>query len=168
MSIQQSINQTLGIAGALARLTPAYKAQVEKKTEEAALKREEKGLEVQSKILTETLKGLAKGEDYSESVINEAGKKAVEAQKRISEIKPTEENIKRYLRTATAVEKVDEGSEFFKQATERMNAKRANGRNLRQRANEALKKSEEEKTARAETKSRIITNINKWGELNGR
>ena len=168
MSIQQSINQTLGIAGALATQTPAYKAQVEKKTEEAALKREEKGLEVQSKILTETLKGLAKGEDYSESVINEAEKKAVEAQKRISEIKPTEENIKRYLRTATAVEKVDEGSEFFKQATERMNAKRANGRNLRQRANEALKKSEEEKTARAETKSRIITNINKWGELNGR
>ena len=120
MSIQQSLNQALGIGAVLATQTPAYKAQVEKKTEEAALKREEKELEAQSKILGETLKGLSKGKNYSEAVIDEAAQRAVEAQKRISEIKPTAENIQRYLDTATTVENVNKASDSFKQAKENM------------------------------------------------
>lgn len=168
MSIQQSLNQALGVGAVLATQTPAYKAQVEKKTEEAALKREEKGLEAQSKILGETLKGMAKGEDYSEAVIEEAGQRAVEAQRRISEIKPTEENIQRYLKTATTLEKTNKAGEAFKQVKENMRAKREAGKDLRQRAKEALEKSKEEKVARVEGKSRILTNINKWGELNGK
>ena len=168
MSIQQSLNQALGIGAVLATQTPAYKAQVEKKTEEAALKREEKGLEAQSKILGETLKGMSKGEDYSEAVINETAQRAVEAQRRISEIKPTAENIQRYLKTATTVENVNKASDSFKQAKENMRAKREAGKNLRQRAKEALEKAKEEQSARVEGKSRILTNINKWGELNGK
>ena len=49
-----------------------------------------------------------------------------------------------------------------------MKAKREAGKNLRQRAKEALDKAKEEQTARVEGKSRILTNINKWGELNGK
>lgn len=168
MSIQQSINQTLGIAGVLATQTPAYKAQVEKKAEEAALKQEEKKVEAQLNVLDTVIEGMAEGKEYSKSAIRQAKVDLQSAQKRMAEIRPTKENIEMYLGTTSNIERWDKKQAQLERAAANAAAKRAAGKNLRQRAEEALNKSEEEKTARTETKSRIITNINKWGELNGR
>ena len=164
MSIQQSINQAIGIAGALATQTPMAAAHREKAVNEANLKSESKNLEATGKILKGLLEGDTKGKDYPESLIDELGKEAVESKKRIAEIKPTEENIKSYLDTAKIVEN-NKNLQEFKERNAQRRAQYA--KDTKKRAQDALKKAEAERQAKADIKTRIITNINKWGETNG-
>ena len=164
MSIQQSINQAIGIAGALATQTPMAAAHRENAVKKAALKSESKNLEAKGEILKGILEGETMGKDYPESIIDELGEEAVESKKRIAEIKPTKENIESYLDTAKTVEKNKNLQEFKK-----MNAQRRAqyAEDTKRRAQDALKKAEAERQAKADIKTRIITNINKWGETNG-
>ena len=164
MSIQQSINQAIGIAGALATQTPMAAAHREKAVNEANLKSESKNLEATGKILKGLLEGDTKGKDYPESLIDELGKEAVESKKRIAEIKPTEENIKSYLDTAKIVEN-NKNLQEFKERNAQRRAQYA--KDTKKRAQDALKKAEAERQAKADIKTRIITNINNWGETNG-
>lgn len=154
MSIQQSINQAIGIAGALATQTQMAAAHREKAIDEAKLKSESKNLEAKGEILHEILKGETKGKHYPESIIDKLGEEAVESKKRIAEIKPTKENVQGYLDTAKIVEKGKNIQEFKE-------------KNAQMRAQYALKKAEAERQAKADIKTRIMTNINKWGETNG-
>lgn len=164
MSIQSSINQAIGIAGALATQTPMAAAHRENAIKKAALKSESKNLETQGDILYEILKGETEGKDYPESVIDELGKETVETKKRITEIKPTKENIQSYLDTATLVEK-NKNLQEFKEKNAQRRAQYAE--DTKKRAQDALKKAEAERQAKADIKTRIMTNINKWGETNG-
>ena len=164
MSIQQSINQAIGIAGALATQTPMAAAHRENAVKNAALKSESKNLEAKGEILKGILEGETKGKDYPESIIDELGEEAVESKKRIAEIKPTKENIKSYLDTAKTVEE-GKNIQEFKKRNAQMRAQYAE--DTKKRAQDALKKAEAERQAKADIKTRIITNINKWGETNG-
>ena len=164
MSIQQSINQAIGIAGALATQTPMAAAHRENAVKKAALKSESKNLEAKGEILKGILEGETKGKDYPESIIDELGEEAVESKKRIAEIKPTKENIKSYLDTAKTVEE-GKNIQEFKKRNAQMRAQYA--KDTKKRAQDALKKAEAERQAKADIKTRIITNINKWGETNG-
>lgn len=164
MSIQQSINQAIGIAGALATQTPMAAAHRENAVNEAKLKSESKNLEAKGKILKGILEGETKGKDYPESIIDELGEEAVESKKRIAEIKPTKENIKSYLDTAKTVEEGKNIQEFKKKNAQR---RAQYAEDTKKRAQDALKKAEAERQAKADIKTRIITNINKWGETNG-
>ena len=139
MSIQQSINQAIGIAGALATQTPMAAAHRENAVKNAALKSESKNLEAKGEILKGILEGETKGKNYPESIIDELGEEAVESKKRIAEIKPTEENIKSYLDTAKIVEEGKNIQEFKK-------------RNAQRRAQYALKKAEQEAKADLEVR----------------
>lgn len=164
MSIQQSINQAIGIAGALATQTPMAAAHRENAVKKAALKSESKNLEAKGEILKGILEGETKGKNYPESIIDELGEEAVESKKRIAEIKPTKENIKSYLDTAKTVEEGKNIQEFKKKNAQR---RAQYAENTAKRAQDALKKAEAERQAKADIKTRIITNINKWGETNG-
>lgn len=164
MSIQQSINQAIGIAGALATQTPMAAAHREKAIDETKLKSESKNLEAKGEILNEILKGEIKGKNYPESIIDKLGEEAVESKKRIAEIKPTQENIQSYLDTAKTVEK-GKNIQEFKERNAQNRARAA--KNAKRRAQYALKKAEAERQAKADIKTRIMTNINKWGETNG-
>ena len=99
-----------------------------------------------------------------ESIIDELGEEAVESKKRIAEIKPTAENIKSYLDTAKTVEEGKNIQEFKKRNAQR---RAQYAEDTKKRAQDALKKAEAERQAKADIKTRIITNINKWGETNG-
>lgn len=134
MSIQQSINQAIGIAGALATQTPMAAAHRENAVNEAKLKSESKNLEAKGEILKGILEGETKGKDYPESIIDELGEEG----KNIQEFK--KKNAQRRAQYAEDTKK---------------------------RAQDALKKAEAERQAKADIKTRIITNINKWGETNG-
>lgn len=164
MSIQQSINQAIGIAGVLATQTPMAAAHRENAVKKAALKSESKNLEAKGEILKGILEGETKGKDYPESIIDELGEEAVESKKRIAEIKPTKENIKSYLDTAKTVEEGKNIQEFKKKNAQR---RAQYAEDTKKRAQNALKKAEAERQAKADIKTRIITNINKWGETNG-
>ena len=164
MSIQQSINQAIGIAGALATQTPMAAAHRENAIKKATLKSESKNLEAKGEILKGILEGETKGKNYPESIIDELGEEAVESKKRIAEIKPTEENIKSYLDTAKTVEEGKNIQEFKKRKSQR---RAQYAEDTKRRAQDALKKAEAERQAKADIKTRIITNINKWGETNG-
>lgn len=164
MSIQQSINQAIGIAGALATQTPMAAAHRENAIKKATLKSESKNLEAKGEILKGILEGETKGKNYPESIIDELGEEAVESKKRIAEIKPTEENIKSYLDTAKTVEEGKNIQEFKKRNAQR---RAQYAEDTKRRAQDALKKAEAERQAKADIKTRIITNINKWGETNG-
>lgn len=164
MSIQQSINQAIGIAGALATQTPMAAAHRENAVKKAALKSESKNLEAKGEILKGILEGETKGKDYPESIIDELGEEAVESKKRIAEIKPTKENIESYLDTAKTVENNKNLQEFKKKNAQR---RAQYAEDTKRRAQDALKKAEAERQAKADIKTRIITNINKWGETNG-
>lgn len=164
MSIQQSINQAIGIAGALATQTPMAAAHRENAVKKAALKSESKNLEAKGEILKGILEGETKGKNYPESIIDELGEEAVESKKRIAEIKPTKENIKSYLDTAKTVEEGKNIQEFKAKNAQR---RAQYAENTAKRAQDALKKAEAERQAKADIKTRIITNINKWGETNG-
>lgn len=164
MSIQQSINQAIGIAGALATQTPMAAAHRENAVKKAALKSESKNLEAKGEILKGILEGETKGKDYPESIIDELGEEAVKSKKRIAEIKPTKENIKSYLDTAKTVEEGKNIQEFKKKNAQR---RAQYAEDTKKRAQNALKKAEAERQAKADIKTRIITNINKWGETNG-
>ena len=164
MSIQQSINQAIGIAGALATQTPMAAAHRENAVKKAALKSESKNLEAKGEILKGILEGETKGKDYPESIIDELGEEAVESKKRIAEIKPTKENIESYLDTAKTVENNKNLQEFKKRNAQR---RAQYAEDTKKRAQDALKKAEAERQAKADIKTRIITNINKWGETNG-
>lgn len=164
MSIQQSINQAIGIAGALATQTPMAAAHRENAVKKAALKSETKNLEAKGEILKGILEGETKGKDYPESIIDELGEEAVESKKRIAEIKPTKENITSYLDTAKTVEEGKNIQEFKKKNAQR---RAQYAEDTKRRAQDALKKAEAERQAKTDIKTRIITNINKWGETNG-
>ena len=164
MSIQQSINQAIGIAGALATQTPMAAAHRENAVKKAALKSESKNLEAKGEILKGILEGETKGKDYRESIMDELAEEAVESKKRRAEIKPTAEYIKSYLDTAKTVEEGKNIQEFKKRNAQRR-AQYAD--DTKKRAQDALKKAEAERQAKADIKTRIITNINKWGETNG-
>ena len=130
----------------------------------AALKSESKNLEAKGEILKGILEGETKGKDYPESIIDELGEEAVASKKRIAEIKPTAENIKSYLDTAKTVEEGKNIQEFKKRNAQR---RAQYAEDTKKRAQDALKKAEAERQAKADIKTRIITNINKWGETNG-
>ena len=164
MSIKKSINQAIGIAGALATQTPMAAAHRENAIKKATLKSESKNLEAKGEILKGILEGETKGKNYPESIIDELGEEAVESKKRIAEIKPTEENIKSYLDTAKTVEEGKNIQEFKKRNAQR---RAQYAEDTKRRAQDALKKAEAERQAKADIKTRIITNINKWGETNG-
>ena len=100
MSIQQSVNQSLGILGALYTQTPMYEA----KKEAAAQKRELAGLEKAYK---------AKTDIYSTQQMNGIGLKPedqrviVENRRRASEINP--DLIDNYLSELQQLKKIEEG-----------------------------------------------------------
>lgn len=167
MSIQQSINQAIGIAGALATQTPMAATHKEMASNKAALKEEKKNLEAQSEILNTIAEGMSEGKEYPPSAIRQAKVDLKTAQKRIAELDPTKENIEKYLGITRNIENGDKIQKQFEALRQTSARKRAEGRELRKRAEDSLKKAEAERQAKADIKTRIMTNINKWGETNG-
>lgn len=167
MSIQQSINQAIGIAGALATQTPMAATNKEMASNKAAFKEEKKNLEAQLEILNTIAEGMGEGKEYPPSAIRQAKVDLKTAQKRIAELDPTKENIEKYLRITSNIEKGDKIQKQFEELRQTSARKRAEGRELRKRAEDSLKKAEAERQAKADIKTRIMTNINKWGETNG-
>lgn len=167
MSIQSSINQAIGIAGALATQTPMAAAHRESASNKAALKEEKKNVESQSEILNTIVEGMGEGKEYPQSAIKQAKVDLQTSQKRIAELDPTKKNIEKYLGITNNIEKGDKISKQFEALRQTLAKKRAEGRELRKKAEDSLKKAEAERQAKADIKTRIMTNINKWGETNG-
>lgn len=152
MSIQSSINQAIGIAGALATQTPMAAAHRESASNKAALKEEKKNVESQSEILNTIVEGMGEGKEYPQSAIRQAKVDLQTAQKRIAELDPTKKNIEKYLGITNNIEKGDKISKQFEALRQISAKKRAEGRELRNRAEDSLKKAEQEAKADLEVR----------------
>lgn len=156
MSIQQSINQAIGIAGALATQTPMAAAHKEKVLNKAALKEEEKNLE--SKLDTlHAVKDETKGtkDIHTYGVGVEALQDIKTTTKRLQELDPKKYTNK-YVKTATIASKVDEIYQDWQEAEQKEKIKaeqQKDAKNARRRAQYALKKAEQE--AKADLEVRI-------------
>ena len=172
MSIQQSINQAIGIAGALATQTPMAASHREKVLNKAELKGEEKSLVNKRKVLQDVIKESNKDEKpdvHKLGVGMEAMREQTASLKRLQELNP-KEYTKTYVKAATTLGKAEEGYQDILDYREKQKIKaeqQKDANNARRRAQYALKKAEAERQAKADIKTRIITNINKWGETNG-
>lgn len=172
MSIQQSINQAIGIAGALATQTPTAAAHKEKVLNKAEVKEEEKSLANKQKVLQDVIKEShddEKPDIHKLGVGMEAMREQTASLKRLQELNP-KEYTKTYVKSATTLGKAEEGYQDILEYREKQKIKaeqQKDAKNARRRAQYALKKAEAERQAKADIKTRIITNINKWGETNG-
>lgn len=170
MSIQQSINQAIGIAGALATQTPMAAAHKEKVLNKEALKEEEKNLKSKLDALHAVKAEVKETKDiHTYGVGNEALQDIKATTKRLQELDPKKYTDK-YVKTATIASKVDEAYKDWQEAEQKEKIKseqKKEAKNARRRAQYALKKAEAERQAKADIKTRIMTNINKWGETNG-
>ena len=111
MSIQQSINQAIGIAGALATQTPMAAAHREKVLNKAEVKEEEKSLVNKRKVLQDVIKESNKDEKpdvYKLSVGMEAMREQTASLKRLQELNP-KKYTKTYVESATVLGKAEEG-----------------------------------------------------------
>lgn len=168
MSIQQSINQAIGIAGALATQTPMAAAYKEKVLNKAEVKEEEKSLANKQKVLQDVIDD-EKPDIHKLGVGMEAMREQTASLKRLQELNP-KEYAKTYVESATNLGKAEEGYQDILEYREKQKIKaeqQKDAKNARRRAQYALKKAEAERQAKADIKTRIITNINKWGETNG-
>lgn len=172
MSIQQSINQAIGIAGALATQTPMAAAHKEKVLNKAEVKEEEKSLVNKQKVLQDVIDESNKDENpdvHKLGVGMEAMREQTASLKRLQELNP-KEYTKTYVKAATTLGKAEEGYQDILDYREKQKIKaeqQKDAKNARRRAQYALKKAEAERQAKADIKTRIMTNINKWGETNG-
>ena len=111
MSIQQSINQAIGIAGALATQTPMAAAHREKVLNKAELKQEEKSLVNKRKVLQDVIKESNKDEKpnvHKLGVGMEAMREQTASLKRLQELNP-KKYTKTYVESATTLGKAEEG-----------------------------------------------------------
>ena len=172
MSIQQSINQAIGIAGALATQTPMAAAHKERVLNKAEVKEEEKSLVNKQKVLQDVIDESNKDENpdvHKLGVGMEAMREQTASLKRLQELNP-KEYTKTYVKAATTLGKAEEGYQDILDYREKQKIKaeqQKDAKNARRRAQYALKKAEAERQAKADIKTRIMTNINKWGETNG-
>ena len=172
MSIQQSINQAIGIAGALATQTPMAAAHREKVLNKAEVKDEEKSLVNKRNVLQNVIDEANNDEKpdvHKLGVGMEAMREQTASLKRLQELNP-KEYTKTYVEAATTLGKAEEGYQDILEYREKQKIKaeqQKDAKNARRRAQYALKKAEAERQAKADIKTRIMTNINKWGETNG-
>ena len=111
MSIQQSINQAIGIAGALATQTPMAAAHREKVLNKAEVKEEEKSLVNKRKVLQDVIKESNKDEKpdvHKLGVGMEAMREQTASLKRLQELNP-KKYTKTYVESATTLGKAEEG-----------------------------------------------------------
>ena len=111
MSIQQSINQAIGIAGALATQTPMAAAHKEKVLNKAEVKEEEKSLINKRKVLQDVIKESNKDEKsdvHKLGVGMEAMREQTASLKRLQELNP-KKYTKTYVEAATTLGKAEEG-----------------------------------------------------------
>ena len=111
MSIQQSINQAIGIAGALATQTPMAAAHKEKVLTKAEVKEEEKSLVNKQKVLQDVIKESNKDEKpdvHKLGVGMEAMREQTASLKRLQELNP-KKYTKTYVESATTLGKAEEG-----------------------------------------------------------
>ena len=111
MSIQQSINQAIGIAGALATQTPMAAAHREKVLNKAEVKEEEKSLVNKRKVLQDVIKESNKDDKpdvYKLGVGMEAMREQTASLKRLQELNP-KKYTKTYVESATTLGKAEEG-----------------------------------------------------------
>ena len=111
MSIQQSINQAIGIAGALATQTPMAAAHREKVLNKAEVKEEEKSLVNKRKVLQDVIKETNNDEKpdvHKLGVGMEAMREQTASLKRLQELNP-KKYTKTYVESATTLGKAEEG-----------------------------------------------------------
>ena len=172
MSIQQSINQAIGIGALLASQSPMAAAHKEKVLNKAEVKEEEKSLVNKQKVLQDVIDESKKDENpdvHKLGVGMEAMREQTDSLKRLQELNP-KEYTKTYVKAATTLGKAEEGYQDILEYREKQKMKaeqQKDAKNARKRAQYALKKAEAERQAKADIKTRIMTNINKWGETNG-
>lgn len=147
MSIQQSINQALGIAGALATQSPMAAAHKEKVLNKAEAKEEEKSLVNKRKVLQNVLKkNDEKLDKHTAGVGMEALREQTASLKRLQELNP-KEYTDTYIKYATVLSKAEEGYQDVSEALEKMKIKaeqQREARDARSRARYALKKAEQQ------------------------
>lgn len=146
MSIQQSINQALGIAGALATQSPMAAAHKEKVLNKAEAKEEEKSLVNKRKVLQNVLKKNEKLDKHTAGVGMEALREQTASLKRLQELNP-KEYTDTYIKYATVLSKAEEGCQDVSEALEKRKIKaeqQREARNARSRARYALKKAEQQ------------------------
>ena len=157
MSIQQSINQAIGIAGALATQTPMAAAHREKVLNKAALKEEEKNLVSKQKVLQKVIKESNNDENpdvHKLGVGMEAMREQTASLKRLQELNP-KEYTKTYVESATTLGKAEEGYQDILEYREKQKIKaeqQKDAKNARRRAQYALKKAEQEAKADLEVR----------------
>lgn len=173
MSIQQSINQAIGIGALLASQSPMAAAHKEKVLNKAEVKEEEKSLVNKQKVLQDVIDESKKDDEKPDihklGVGMEAMRDQTASLKRLQELNP-KEYTKTYVKAATTLGKAEEGYQDILEYREKQKVKaeqQKDAKNARRRAQYALKKAEAERQAKADIKTRIMTNINKWGETNG-
>lgn len=109
MSIQQSINQAIGIAGALATQTPMAAAHREKVLNKAELKEEEKSLVNKQKVLQDVIDESHESPDVHKLGVGmEAMREQTASLKRLQELNP-KEYTDTYVKAATTLGKAEEG-----------------------------------------------------------
>ena len=170
MSIQQSINQAIGIGALLASQSPMAAAHKEKVLNKSEVKEEEKSLVNKQKVLQDVIDKSNESPDVHKLGVGmEAMREQTASLKRLQELNP-KEYTDTYVKAATTLGKAEEGYQDILEYREKQKIKaeqQKNAKNARRRAQYALKKAEAERQAKADIKTRIITNINKWGETNG-
>lgn len=108
MSIQQSINQGLGIAALLASQSPMAAAHKEKVLNQAAIKNADKANEASKIALSKQLKANEKPDPATNKLATDTAKNTAQAYKEVYRLNPTEHNYKKWA-NAQGIADISEG-----------------------------------------------------------
>lgn len=121
MSIQQSINQGLGIAALLASQSPMAAAHKEKVLNQAALKEEEKALVTQQKALYEAGKQYEKSEDIDAAGVHQKeAHKTLSIMERLQQLNP-KKYTEYYISASNLASKLDKAYQKWQNAGQEAN-----------------------------------------------
>ena len=116
MSIQQSINQALGIGALLASQSPMAAAHKEKVLNQAAIKGEEKALNTQKGALEEATEQFAKDQSITSAKTNvKEAHKLLDITERLQQLNP-KKYTKEYITKSNIVAKLDESYQKLQEA----------------------------------------------------
>ena len=116
MSIQQSINQALGISALLASQSPMAAAHKEKVLNQAAVKSEEKALNTQRGALEEATEQFAKEQSITAAKTNvKEAHKLLDITERLQQLNP-KKYTKEYITKSNIVTKIDENYQKLQEA----------------------------------------------------
>ena len=108
MSIQQSINQALGIGALLASQSPMAAAHKEKVLNQAAIKDADKANEASKIALNKQFKANEKTDPVTNKLATETAKNTAQAYKEVYKLNPTQYNYKKWA-NAQGIADISEG-----------------------------------------------------------